>query len=230
MAGTSVERQLLEVFYKSVGVELGFYNAKTRKLKPEVTSEGNYQANLETVRQHLANGWTVKELEDKLWELSRGGYRGAVLREFLPSQPPGQKKLEEGSNLVNPEHHPYQHPALYVLRMPTFMVQGDQMLPVSPGQRTAKAEYTLRDLVRYWLQTNGRGETPRAFTQALGYLRYLIGQGYRVDEILHAIDLAAEADPGAPPTRVGDYIEPGCEEVRARMAWVGPEKAPAPED
>lgn len=218
---SSVEKGLLTVYYKSVGIELGLYNPKTKKLAAGAESQPHYQANLETVRSYLAGGWTASELEEKLWELSRNNLRGALLAELVPRKSPANR-ISEDTNLLE-TGVVYQHPALYESRMPSYTVRDGVLYQVSPGESRPKVKFTLRDLAQYWFDHTEHPSTTRHWTSVLGFLRYLL-TSQRVDEILHAMDIGIETaanGPQLPIVKLSDYLDEAIREVQSRTARAG---------
>lgn len=211
----TVERRITELFLKSVGSGLGFYNAATKSFQKGLESEPLYQANLEIVQAALKSGWKASELEDHIVARYKAGERQALLSDILPNKAPA-KRIDEEENLL--ETGPdYQHTALYLRSAPTFAVVGESMVPMQRGSVKPKDEFTLRDLCNYYFETMRVPNTPRRWANALGSFRWLLGEA-RVDEVLTAVDLACAVNDETPVLRLSDYLDEARADVAAREA------------
>jgi hypothetical protein len=207
---TTVEARIVRVFLRSVGAELGFYNAGFKEFRAGVESEPVYQSNLEIVRSALKQGWVAADLEEFIISRYRAGERQALLSEILPKQPEN-KRLDESDNLLEDEE-PHFHPQLFVRRMPSFTVTGGVMVPVTRGTVTPKEVFTLLDLVSYFFQHGRQGDTPRQRSAAINQMRWLLSQA-TVDEILFAIDLAEESGKDVGVFDLTDFLDVAREQV-----------------
>jgi hypothetical protein len=217
-----VERRILELHYRLTGCELGYYNPKTKKFREGLESEGSYQSNLEIVRTALKKGKTASDLEEFIRQRYNAGERAVSLADLLPKAE--ARHMDEQDNLLE-EGLIYQHPALYRRISPSFVVSGDTMIQSTPGRLEPLLHFTLRDLVLYYADRLRQGAcSPRQFVSALGACRYLL-QDARVDELLHAVDLAAERsqETGKEYTalQLGDFLPEARLEVRMRTARAG---------
>jgi hypothetical protein len=213
---TSIERELTRCFFNSVGIELGFYNPKTKELREGAESEGVYQTNLEIIRSALKDGWTKDQLEKLMWAEYRKSIRCALLSEILPEKEP---EIAEEDNLLV-DGVSYLHPALFNRMAPTFAVVGESVVPVSRGTSTPKPAFTLRDLLDYYYQIVKTGRVASRVNAHLGAFRYLFS-GNSLDEILFAIDAAGDTDVDWAPLDLERFMREAREEVRVRRARAG---------
>jgi hypothetical protein len=215
LATTSVERRVLELHFKTLAVEKGFYNSKSKKFPENWESEGLYQSNLNIVREYLKGGWTATELEDAIRSRYQAGERAMLISEVLPKKAPN-KRVEERDNLLE-EGLVYQHPALYDVRPPTFITMGEEMFQSAPPAHRKRECFTFEDLGKYYFKNLKVGMTPRNWTAALGGFRYLL-QDYRLDEVLHAIDIAREEQPDTMVLELQKYLPEARKEVEMRLS------------
>lgn len=216
MATTKAERKLVELFLKTVGAGLGLYDRSVREFKPNLESEGVYQTNLEIVRQALKEGWSAAELEDHICHRYKQGDRSALLSEILPKKRKSDQIGEE-DNLLE-DGVAYRHPSLLTWTgRPVYRVEGDTMIPVHRGALARKSVFTLRELVAYYFSRLQIPQDARRHNKAVGQMRWLLSQN-SLDEILHAIDIAAAENRDASVFELSNYMSQARQEVERCQA------------
>lgn len=212
----TLDQKIVELFLKTVGAECGLYNGGTRLFIPNLESHHLYQSNLEIVRDVLKSGrLAAGELEELIRERYKAGERQALLSAILPKSAE-KRQLDENENLIE-DGTVYQHSELYVRTAPSFFVSGNSMYSSSPGTQTAKERYTLGELLDYYYRRLPVAQLTSRRNRDLGGMRYLL-DGYRVDEVLHAIDRAGGEEKPLSVLKLEDYLPEAREIVRDRAA------------
>lgn len=183
---TKLERGLVELFFKTIGAEVGFFDFKTRAFRAGVESEGLYQENLKQIRAALKE-MVAADLEQYVRERYVVGDRAPLLSDVLGKQSaPGRIGYE--ADLLERLERPL-HPALFFRVMPTFAVSESGMVPVGQGKILPKAEFTLRNLIEYYFSRVH--VAPLLSRQELGPWNWVLQQA-DLNELLFAIDAAGE--------------------------------------
>jgi hypothetical protein len=210
----TVDEKIVRLFLKTVGSELGFYQAATTDFIPDLELRPQYQANLEIIRSVLKEGrLSSKELETLILDRYRAGERQALISGLLPK---AKARTDDNENLLE-DGADYLHGALFVRTAPSFVVSGDAMLPVSGGQNLRRESFTLGELLQHYYRRMGLEGLEGRRSRDLGALRYLLA-GTSLDTLLFAIDFAALDGARGGVLKLEDYLQEAEAEVRDRRS------------
>jgi hypothetical protein len=182
------DEKIVQLFFKSVGAQLGYYNAQTKSFSDDMKMQPQYHTTLKVVQEVLTSGQlSSKELEDLILDRYRAGERTVSLASLLPKQ----KKALDGSENLLEDGFTYAHTYLYERTNPSFAIVGEGMVATVPGRVALKKTFTLDDLLTYYYAKTGCAKVPGRKNRDLGAFRYLL-EAYPLDRVLHAIDLAGD--------------------------------------
>ena len=211
---SAVEKRIVDLHFRLTGGGMGFYNNKTRKFRDGYEDEPLYLANLKIVQDQLKRGKTASDLEEFIRQRYDAKERAPLLSDLLPKEE--ARDLSEQANLLE-DGVAYQHPHLFEITNPSFYVTGETMVLRTPGKKRRRDSFTLRDVVHYYGEQVPRCPlNVRQHVAAVGAFRYFLKDA-RVDELLHAIDLAsvesARLSRPCSALQVGNFLPDAKEEV-----------------
>lgn len=211
-----LDDRIVRIFLKSVGSEAGLYQAAKKDFAPDLELHHLYQANLEIVRSVLKEKrMSADELERFILERYNAGERQVLLSDILPRQAPA-RDYRETDNLIQ-AGTVYQHAALYERTAPAYSFAGRQVVTVRQGEGKPKAEFTLRELVQYYLEHVKTAYRAARMEKLYGGFRYLLDV-WRLDEVLTAIDLAGETQRDISVVKLEDFLPQARQEVKMKAA------------
>lgn len=199
----STEEILAQFFLKSVGAEVGFWNASTSEFSEGFEDEPLYQGNVSCFQNAMKAGHTFDDLHHMIGSNYKNGVRTALASAIIPERK--NDDLEESSNLLDSDN-PYYHPALFSVSAPRFAVAGTMMIPVARGSTTPKDTFTLRELMDYYYANIKTACLSSRRPSQTKTMMWLLKQA-SLDQILYAIDAASLTDKEIPIIELTKYLE-----------------------
>lgn len=137
-------QSLNDLFYKSVGVKLGFYNAGKKEFKPSYKTEGIVLSNASIIEDLLNNGYTPTTLRQEIINAYKDNRREPLISKIVPKK----TSVNSSLNLIEPGKT-YTHRELYVRSQGSYtIVDGDIIRSNAPSNRL-KEVFTLNDLLEF---------------------------------------------------------------------------------
>lgn len=208
----SPEVILAEQFSKSVGCELGFYNASTQEFVTTLNVEPQFKKNVEIIKKCLKSGWKEADLRTLIFSSYKDGRRCVLISDILPKDI-NKNESDPNQNLLEDS---ITHPLGWIIQKPIMTLdQNGELVRGTSLSVTAKDTLTLKEVVDYYL-TNVESLSSKDNRKSVtGAIAYLIRE-YDLDTVLFAIDLAANDNTPIDPLGLKKYFVEARKEIKYR--------------